>query len=193
MKFFKIENVTSVPPPLVEKNSSLAIKASTSQTCKFLTLRLLTSMTGSRNRVELVAIRDTVLWFIRKVMSMPENSSMTHCLFMLRFHLPSNSFDNGRWHKDGAYFDHRIFPTKCVWKYGATFFGPGTLFKDKSGKVFQAKRDQGVRWKVGCDDSMLHSEPPFTEPRAFCSILPCTAAQCSEIWPDRPKFDLDIF
>ena len=113
---------------------------------------------------------------------------------MLRFHIPSDEFDRGRWHEDGSYFSDGVAIDECVWKYATTFFGPGTLFavgKGKTKKIVRMSVGQGVRWKVGgCEDATTHSEPPFSEHRLFCSLVPCTKAQCKEIWPKRPSFEL---
>ena len=73
-------------------------------------------------------------------------------------------------------------------KYGAVFVGPGTLFKNAKGSTVQPTNAQGVEWIVG-DDALatMHSEPPFVQPRIFCSVLPCKRAQCDQIWPDTPS------
>ena len=61
--------------------------------------------------------------------------------------------------------------TDHIFKYGTTFVGPCTLFKDSRGVVVVPRNDQGARWIVGADDATSHSEPPFTSPRIFCSEM----------------------
>ena len=154
----------------VKAESEMIVKAS-----KTSMLRTLTGMDSSSR-----SLKESMHAFVELVFSRPENAGKTHGLMIVRCHLPTTEFDRGRWHQDGPYFPQAR--DTCVWKYATTFFGPGTLFKHR-GKVVSTKAGQGVAWKVGCESATMHSEPPFTTPRMFCSLVPCTAEQCKEIHP----------
>jgi hypothetical protein len=130
-------------------------------------------------------IRRVVIEFIDQVYG---EGDFTHGLFILRSHLATQMFDKGRWHQDGMYFDN---PThRIVYKYGATFVGPPTLFKIDN-KIVTPTNCQGYRWIIGDEaKATIHSEPLFTSPRIFCALLPCTRTECAQIWPKLKNFEL---
>jgi hypothetical protein len=153
----------------IKHSASIDVDGSRASILRAISCARLDAMTGGGSNQKVTRrLREVIVAFVDQVLS---RTRFPGGLFILRTHLPSPTFDDGRWHADGTYFASK----SCHVKYAATFVGPGTLFKEG-----QPGAAQGARWLAGCEDATIHSEPPFSMPRLFCSLLPCTLEQCAE-------------
>lgn len=164
---------------------------------------------GQNDEERLIIIEKFIAKLTKKVCNEYNRDSVW---LAIRVTLPDNEFDIPRWHIDGKFFEN--VNNEIQSKFIMTVKGPGTLFCDankevrkeffenfkgnheisqrqkldeilKSQKIIQLKNDQGAIFLVGdINIAAIHSEPPFSEPRIFLSILPGHKYQIDD-WENR--------
>jgi hypothetical protein len=90
----------------------------------------------------------------------------------VRIFLPTDAFDEPRWHEDGHYTGTDEEEYKLVFSPK----GAPTRFKD-----LQVPEGHAVIYKVGVKGVNTHSEPEIKAPRIFMSAVPGSEEQIAEL------------